>query len=48
MTKEEKCKALRKQYTKWSSLTASSDKIKRDQAEKMVEKVAKLRKSLNC
>ena len=48
MTKEEKCKELRKQYTKWSGLTASSDKTKRDQAEKMVEKISKLRQSLGC
>ena len=48
MSNEQKCKELRKQYSKWSGLTASSDKIKRDQANKMVEKIAKLRQSLNC
>lgn len=48
MTNEQKCKELRKQYSKWSGLTASSDKAKRDQANKMVEKIAKLRQDLNC
>ena len=48
MSIEQKCKELRKQYSKWSGLTASSDKTKRDQANKMVEKIAKLRQSLNC
>ena len=48
MSNEQKCKELRKQYSKWSGLTASSDKVKREQANKMVEKIAKLRQSLNC
>jgi len=48
MSNEQKCKELRKQYSKWSGLTASSDKSKRDQANKMVEKIAKLRQSYNC
>ena len=46
MSNDQKCKELRKQYSKWSGLTASSDKTKRDQANKMVEKIAKLRQSL--
>ena len=45
MSNEQKCKELRKQYSKWSGLTASSDKSKRDQANKMVEKIAKLPKA---
>ncbi len=48
MSKEKKCTELRKQYSKWSGLTTSSEKTKRDQANKMVEKIAKLRQSLNC
>lgn len=48
MSNQQKCKELRKQYSKWSGLTASSDKNKRDQATKMVEKIAKLRQNLNC
>lgn len=48
MTNDQKCKELRKQYSKWSGLTASSDKSKREQANKMVEKIAKLRQNLNC
>ena len=48
MSIEQKCKELRKQYSKWSGLTASSDRGKREQANKMVEKIAKLRQSYNC
>ena len=48
MSNEQKCKELRKQYSKWSGLTASSDRVKREQANKMVEKIAKLRQSYNC
>jgi len=48
MTNDQKCKELRKQYSKWSGLTTSSDKLKREQANKMVEKIAKLRQSFNC
>ena len=46
MSKQQKCKELRKQYSKWSGLTASNDKNKRDQATKMVEKIAKPAKTL--
>lgn len=48
MSNQQKCKELRKQYSKWSGLTTSNDKNKRDQATKMVEKIAKLRQNLNC
>ena len=48
MSNQQKCKELRKQYSKWSGLTASNDKNKREQATRMVEKIAKLRQDLNC
>jgi tellurite resistance protein len=48
MSNDQKCTELRKQYSKWSGLTASSNKVKREQANKMVEKIAKLRQNLNC
>ena len=48
MTNEEKCKKLRKEYTRWNSQTNNSNDKIRNQAKKMVELTANLRKKYNC
>ena len=48
MTDKQKCKELRKQYSKWNSQTNSSnDKIK-ERAKEMVKIIADLRTKYNC
>ncbi len=48
MTNEEKCKKLREEYTRWNRQTNNSNEKIRNQAKKMVELTAKLRKKYNC
>ena len=48
MTNEEKCKKLRKEYTFWNRQTNNSNEKIRNQAKKMVELTASLRKKYNC
>ena len=48
MTNEDKCKKLRKEYTRWNSQTNNSNEKIRNQARKMVELTANLRKKYNC
>jgi len=48
MTSEEKCKKLRQEYTRWNRQTNNSNKKIRNQAKKMVELTANLRKKYNC
>ena len=48
MTNIEKCKALRKEYTKWSGQTAHKDKKKKKRAKEMVNIIANLRKKYDC
>ena len=48
MSNEEKCKALRKEYTKWNGQTANKDPKKKKRAKEMVKIIADLRKQYNC
>ena len=48
MTNEEKCKKLRLEYTRWNRQTNNSNDKIRNQAKKMVELTASLRKKYNC
>ena len=48
MTDAEKCKKLRQEYTRWNRQTNNSNEKIRNQAKKMVELAAKLRKKYNC
>ena len=48
MTNEEKCKKLRQEFTRWNRLTNTSNEKIRNQAKKMVELTANLRKKYNC
>ena len=48
MTNEEKCKKLRQEYTRWNRQTNNSNEKIRNQAKKMVELTANLRKKYNC
>ena len=48
MTIEEKCKKLRLEYTRWNRQTNNSNDKIRNQAKKMVELTASLRKKYNC
>ena len=48
MSNEEKCKALRKEYTKWNGQTAHKDPKKKKRAKEMVKIIADLRKQYNC
>ena len=48
MTSEEKCKKLRQEYTRWNRQTNNSNEKIRNQAKKMVELTANLRKKYNC
>ncbi len=48
MTNEEKCKKLRLEYTRWNRQTNNSNEKIRNQAKKMCELTAGLRKKYNC
>ena len=48
MTDADKCKKLREEYTRWNRQTNNSDEKIRNQARKMVELTATLRKKYNC
>ena len=48
MTNEEKCKKLRLEYTRWNRQTNNSNEKIKNQAKKMVELTASLRKKYNC
>ena len=48
MTNEDKCKKLRNEYTRWNRQTNNSNEKIRNQAKKMVELTANLRKKYNC
>ena len=48
MTNEEKCKKLRLEYTRWNRQTNNSNEKIKNQAKKMTELTASLRKKYNC
>ena len=48
MTNEEKCKLLRKNYTKWNAQTNSNNQKIKTRAKEMVKIIAKLREKYNC
>ena len=48
MDAKEKCRVLRKEYSRWNSQTNNSDKNKRIRAKEMVNLIANLRKQYNC
>ena len=48
LTDKEKCKELRKLYTKWNGQTNSSNKKIKSRAKEMVELIAQLRSKYNC
>ena len=48
MSKEEKCKALRKEFSKWNAQTNNNDVTIRKRAKQLVELAAKLRTEYNC
>ena len=48
MDAKEKCRVLRKEYSRWNSQTNNSDKNKRVRAKEMVKIIADLRKQYNC
>ena len=48
MTNADKCKKLREEYTRWNRQTNNSNEKIRNQARKMVELTANLRKKYNC
>ena len=48
MSKSEKCKKLREEYSKWNRQTNNSNQLLRDRAKKMVELAANLRKKYGC
>ena len=45
---KEKCKILRKEYTKWNSQTTQRDLKRKKRAKEMVKIIADLRKQYNC
>ena len=47
MSKDEKIKTLRNEYSRWNALTNHSDKIKREKARSMRDLAAKLRSQIN-
>ena len=47
MTKEEKVKILRKEYSRWNALTNNNDKAIRERAKEMRDLAAKLRLGLS-
>ncbi len=48
MDDKEKCKILRKEYTKWNSQTTQKDPKRKKRAREMVKIIAGLRKQYNC
>ncbi len=48
MDDKEKCKILRKEYTKWNSQTTQRDPKRKKRAKEMVKIIADLRKQYNC
>ncbi len=48
MEDKEKCKELRKQFTKWNNQTTHKDLKRRKRAKEMVKAIAELRKKYNC
>ncbi len=48
MDDKEKCKILRKEYTKWNSQTTQRDPKRKKRAKEMVKIIANLRKQYNC
>ena len=48
MSKEERCKILRKEYTKWNGQTNNSNPKIKNKAKKLVELAASLRKEYGC
>ena len=48
MNDNEKCKVLRKEYTKWNSQTTQRDLKRKKRAKEMVKIIANLRKKYNC
>ena len=47
MTKDQKIKILRNEYSRWNALTNHADKTKRDKAKNMRDLAAKLRSKIN-
>ena len=48
MSNAEKCKLLRKEYTRWNAQTNNANENIRTKAKKMVELAAELRKKYKC
>jgi uncharacterized tellurite resistance protein B-like protein len=48
MTNEEKCKLLRKHYSKWNAQTNSNNPKTKNRAKEMVKLIASLREKYNC
>jgi mannose-6-phosphate isomerase class I len=48
LTDKEKCKELRKLYTKWNGQTNSSNKKTKSRAKEMIQLIAELRSKYNC
>ena len=48
MDEKEKCRELRKQFTKWNNQTTHKDLKRRKRAKEMVKAIAELRKKYNC
>ena len=48
MDEKQKCKILRKEYTKWSGQTTQKDSKRKKRAKEMVKIIAGLRKQYNC
>ncbi len=48
MTKDEKCRKLRQEYSKWNRQTNNSNENIRNRAKKMVEYAAEMRKKYGC
>ena len=47
MSKDEKLKLLRKEYSRWNALTNNSDKLIRERAKEMRDLAASLRSEYN-
>jgi len=48
MTDKEKCKELRKLYSKWNGQTNSTNKKIKSRAKEMIKLIAELRSKYNC
>ena len=48
MSNEEKCKLLRKHYSKWNAQTNSNNQKTKNRAKDMVKLIASLREKYNC